>query len=263
MEGRRHRTGLGSDQIPPRRRTGLVGDHQTALACGLDSHRWFLRHTGGRESPVGCTPFRALLRRPAHPQHARGAGSSLQLPSRPRALGTPDPVRGELQPCSPAGRHRMAPGQPGAAGPRLCPRLQPARPLPGAVRHGIRHGDQRLPPRRAAARRHRLRARLAGVAGGLPAGPVVGCLLGDGVPDPPAGQAGVPRIRSGGPFPAPRSSARGPVRRRGAPLPPGRARRPAARLGLPGRGPLLWVPPGTAEQDLGQAGHADVAAAQF
>src|ERR1700681_4907727 len=34
MECRRHRTGPGSDEIPRRRRTGLVRDNQTDLDCG-------------------------------------------------------------------------------------------------------------------------------------------------------------------------------------------------------------------------------------
>jgi hypothetical protein len=34
MEYRRHRTGPGSDEIPRRRRTGLVRDHQADLDCG-------------------------------------------------------------------------------------------------------------------------------------------------------------------------------------------------------------------------------------
>src|ERR1035441_9091993 len=34
MECRRHRTGPGSDEIPRRRRTGLVRGHQADLGCG-------------------------------------------------------------------------------------------------------------------------------------------------------------------------------------------------------------------------------------
>ena len=38
MECRRHRTGPGSDEIPRRRRTGLVGDNQTNLAAAVEAH---------------------------------------------------------------------------------------------------------------------------------------------------------------------------------------------------------------------------------
>src|ERR1022692_239112 len=72
MECRRHRTGPGSDEIPRRRRTGLVRDNQTDLACGT-----------GRPVAVAPAPAWWTTAAACANNHSCGTPIRSRSPSRP------------------------------------------------------------------------------------------------------------------------------------------------------------------------------------
>src|SRR2546428_5572576 len=80
MERRRHRTGPDSDEIPRRRRTGLVRDNQTDLDCGTGrpgERSRAVTHDSHRSRPAVFAVETALTRVVANP-HQRSLARTLQ-----------------------------------------------------------------------------------------------------------------------------------------------------------------------------------------
>src|SRR5438093_13208414 len=96
MECRRHRTGPDSDEIPRRRRTGLVRDNQTDLGC------WT-----GRPGERSRAVTHELLRATAWRTSALNADSSTSSPSWMSIARRTFPSRLELK--RRAGSFRNAP----------------------------------------------------------------------------------------------------------------------------------------------------------